>query len=276
MFGYVICNKADLTKEGNDRYQSAYCGLCRELKRKYGQKARLCLSYDMTFLALFLSSLYEPEEECSKIRCVVHPTEKRLVLRSEFVEYAADMGLLVTYFKCLDDWNDEKKKRSSHYAKMLEKYLPDIASKYPRQYQHMRTKFEELSGLEKKTCDVSDAIVNCSGELISELFVYKEDHWSEYLRKFGYELGRFIYLMDAVMDYDKDKKSGNFNPFIKMQMDLGNAEHVMKIMMGNAMEQFEMLPIVRDENIFKNILYGGVWTQYLAKINGKEKTNGSL
>lgn len=276
MFGYVICSKEDLTKEESDRYQSAYCGLCRELRNKYGQAARMCLSYDMTFLALFLSSLYEPEEQQEEMRCVVHPVKKRPILNNTFIEYAADMSILVTYFQCLDDWKDEHKYRRYKYSKELEKFLPDIQKKYPRQYMKMREKVEELSALEKKSCDVSDEIVKCSGELIAELFVYKEDYWSGYLRKFGYELGRFIYLMDAVIDYDKDKKSGNFNPFIKMQMNLAHAEDVLKVMIGNAMEQYDMLPIVQDERIFRNILYGGIWTQYRSKINGKERPNGSL
>lgn len=274
MFGYVVCSKAELTKEEQDRYQSAYCGLCRELRNKYGQAARMCLTYDMTFLALFLSALYEPEETCKEIRCVVHPTQKRPMLNSVFVEYAADMSILVTYFQCLDDWNDEKKFRSFNYAKKLEKFLPDIEMKYPRQYRHVKEKYEVLAALEKQKGDVSDEIINCSGELISEIFVFKEDYWSGCLRKFGYELGRFIYLMDAVIDYEKDKKSGNYNPFLKTMMDMEQAEHVLKIMIGNAVEQFDLLPIVQDENIFKNILYGGVWTQYRAKITGKEKSNG--
>lgn len=271
MFGYVICNKAELTKEESDRYQSAYCGLCRELRKRYGNAARMCLSYDMTFLALFLSSLYEPEEQYEEVRCPVHPMKKRPMLNSEIVEYTADMSILVTYFQCLDDWNDEHRRSRYQYAKMLKKYLPDLEKKYPRQYRCVKAKFEELSELENKSCDVSDAIVRCCGELIAEVFVYKEDeYWTGPVRTFGYELGRFIYLMDAVIDYDNDKKNGNFNPFIKMQMDLEHAEDVLKVMIGNAMEQFEMMPIVQDERILKNILYSGVWTQYRAKITGKE------
>ena len=273
MFGYVICNKSELTKEDQERYQSAYCGLCRELKRKYGLAARLSLNYDMAFLALFLSSLYEPDETKNELRCVIHPVHKRKAIESPLIEYAADMTILLTYYKCLDDWNDEKRKISEKCAKMLEKHLPDLSKKYPRQYLCVSRKYEELAKFETAYGDVSDAIVNCSGEMLSEIFVYKEDYWSGALRKFGYELGRFIYLMDAVMDYEKDQKEGNFNPFFRQQYDPDQADEILKIMIGNAMEQFEILPIVEDEKLLKNILYSGVWTQYNAKKAGKEKPN---
>ncbi len=274
MFGLVVCNKKELTKEEQERYQGIYCGLCRMLKCKYGQAARFSLNYDMTFLALLLSSLYEPEETCGEKRCMIHPLKKRPCVENPYIEYAADMTILLSYFKCLDDWTDEGKKRARIYAKRLEPHLQDLSEKYPRQFETVKRKVEEFTKLEAMKEDVSDAVINCSGELLSEIFVYKEDYWSEAIKNFGYELGRFIYLMDAVLDYEKDLKSGNYNPFVKKQFDMERAEAVLKIMIGNAMEQFEILPIVRDEEILKNILYGGIWTQYYTKSVRKEKSNG--
>lgn len=274
MFGYIICTRSELTKEEHTRYQSVYCGLCRELKRKYGQIARFSLNYDLTFLALFLSALYEPEESVEEIRCMVHPAGKRPVLSSRFVEYAADMTILLTYFKCMDDWNDEKKIGRLQYANVLKKHLAAIQKNYPRQYEAVKAKSEELTALEKDAANVSDVIVNCCGDLLAEIFVYDEhDFWSSSLRKFGYELGRFIYLMDAVIDYESDLQAGTFNPFIKMEFDRARSKEILNVMIGNAMEQFERLPIVQDEKILKNILYGGIWTQYNAKIARKDKDN---
>ena len=58
MFGYIECNRSKLSKEEQERYRSVYCGLCRNLKLRYGELERMSLSYDMTFVILFLSSLY--------------------------------------------------------------------------------------------------------------------------------------------------------------------------------------------------------------------------
>ena len=105
--------------------------------------------------------------------------------------------------------------------------------------------------------------------MLSELFVYEEDFWSNSLRAFGYELGRFIYLMDAAMDYKKDMKTGNYNPLFEMKKKPEEMEPILGLPLGNAMEVFEKLPLVQDEHLLRNILYGGVWQQYYAKIRGK-------
>lgn len=271
MFGYIVCNKSELSKEEHQRYQKIYCSLCRELKQKYGQIARFSLNYDFTFLALYLSALYEPEESETQFRCMIHPFETRSEVRNPFIEYAADMTILLTYFKCLDDWNDEKKAGRLWYSGTLKKHLDNLEQKYPRQYRVIKTKIERMNELENKTINVSDEIVNCCGDLMAELFVYNEsDYWSPRLRMFGYELGRFIYLMDAIIDYEDDLKSGNYNPFIKMEFDRDRAKEILNVMIGNAMEHFESLPIVKDVNILKNILYGGIWSQYNMKTAGKD------
>ena len=59
MFGYVIPNQAALSPEAQARYRTAYCGLCRRIGALHGLRGRLTLSYDLTFLNLLLSSLYE-------------------------------------------------------------------------------------------------------------------------------------------------------------------------------------------------------------------------
>lgn len=273
MFGFVVCNKAELTETEKERYQSVYCGLCRTLKEKYGNRERLSLNYDMTFLALFLSSLYEPEDETVRqFRCALHPLCRREALISPYLEYAADMTILYSYYKSMDDWKDDKNLARLHYARLLKRYIPELKKKYPRQCGSIEEKIAAFSRIENGKDPISDELINAAGEILKELFVYKEDCWSEYLRKFGYELGRFIYLMDAVIDYEEDKKSGKFNPFLRKEakMDIRDAEHILQVMIGNAAEQFEMLPLIRDEHLLKSILYDGVWLQFRMKTGGKE------
>ena len=109
MFGYIECNRSKLSREEQERYQSVYCGLCRNLKMRYGDLERMSLSYDMTFVILFLSSLYEPRETKGEFRCGLHPLRPRSGVENCFTEYAADMTVVLAYFKALDDWKDEKK-----------------------------------------------------------------------------------------------------------------------------------------------------------------------
>jgi hypothetical protein len=273
MFGYVVCNKKELDKEEAQRYQSVYCGLCRTLEKKYGQLSRMSLNYDMTFLILLLSSLYEPEDNNEEFRCIFHPMKKKRETTNKYTEYAADMTVALSYHKCLDDWHDEHKKLQYKYANMLEDDYKKIKEQYARQCQAIEKGINELNKIEKLTFSLADEAINCFGRLMAEIFVVEEDFWSNSLRSFGYSLGRFIYLMDATIDYDKDKKTGNYNPLNSMGKKPCEMEDVLTMIIGEATQEFEKLPLVQDARILKNILYGGVWQKYYAKLqSGKEKT----
>ncbi len=274
MFGYITCNKSELTEEEKNRYQSVYCGLCRNMKRRYGQLERLSLNYDMAFLILFLSSLYEPQETDGPFRCGLHPLTKRTAVENRFTDYAADMTIILTYYKCLDDWRDEKKRVRHWYGKMLKKEYRKLSEKYPRQCAQILESTKELTRIEQNPSASPDQAVNCSGKMLSELFVYEEDFWSGSLRSFGYELGRFIYLLDAAIDYEEDLKQENYNPLIKFKKRPDEMRPVLKMPLGNCMEIFEKLPLVQDAHLLRSILYNGVWLQYDARVQRKEKKHG--
>lgn len=84
------------------------------------------LSYDMTFLVILLTGLYEPETIYSEERCVTHPLRKHPVRRNVVSDYVADMNVLLTYYKCMDDWYDEKKVLKRTYAGVLKKILKSL------------------------------------------------------------------------------------------------------------------------------------------------------
>jgi hypothetical protein len=273
MFGYVVCNRKDLSKEEIARYQGVYCGLCKTLENKYGQLSRMSLNYDMTFLILFLSSLYEPNEEEDEFRCGLHPLHKRVEMTNKYTDYAADITVALAYHKCLDDWQDEHNHMRHKYAQILEDDYKKVKSHYPRQCAAVEKGICELNKIEKLPYSLADEAMNCFGRLMSELFVTEEDFWSNSLRSFGYSLGRFIYLMDATMDYNKDKKTGSYNPLNSMGKKPCEMEEVLTMIIGEATAEFEKLPLVQDSHILKNILYGGVWQQYYAKIGRKETHN---
>ncbi len=274
MFGYIECNRSKLSSEELERYQSVYCGLCRNLKSRYGELERLSLSYDMTFAVLFLSSLYEPEERVERFRCSVHPLKIRTSIENRFTDYAADMTVALAYFKALDDWKDERKSSRRWYADRIRGAYQKVEKAYPRQCRAIVASIQELELIERDRDANPDQAINCSGRMLSELFVSQEDFWSNSLRTFGYELGRFIYLMDAALDYKKDFRNRNYNPLFKMGRKPEEMEGILSLPLGNAMEVFERLPLVQDAHLLRNILYGGVWQQYYAKLRGKEKDHG--
>ena len=65
MFGYIAINKAEMKFKDYDMYHSYYCGLCKCLKECYGIRGQMTLSFDMTFLIVLLTGLYEPQTPVS-------------------------------------------------------------------------------------------------------------------------------------------------------------------------------------------------------------------
>lgn len=270
MFGYVIANLEELNQTDRARYTAVYCGICRAMGKQSSQLSRLGLRYDMAFLALLLLSLYEPEEEQAAGRCLMHPMKKRGWTDSEVVRYTADMNVALAYLKSLDDWQDEGKRSARAMAAALEGHFQRIRGQYPRQCGVMRDCLEELAVLEQENCPEPDRPAAAFGRLMEELFLWKADLWEEPLRGMGNALGRFVYLLDALLDMPKDKKTGNYNPFLARDWDPGDLEKILLLTMGRATRYYEKLPLVQDKGLLDNILYSGVWIRYRER-NRKER-----
>ena len=261
MFGYVTASLKELDQEAEKRYGAVYCGICRRIRIQSGQVARMGLSYDMAFLALLLMSLYEPEETAGDKACSLHPIRKRPWVDNRFVQYAADMNVALGYYNFLDDWEDDGKITAKLLADQFGKHLPEIAERYPRQCRAIEDCIRQLSRLEKDGCSNPDEPASCFGQLMGELLTYEEDLWAPTLRQMGFYLGRFIYLLDAALDYDKDEKKGKYNPYLAMGTgkDWQRWEEYLLLTMGRCTDFFEKLPLVQDKPLLDNILYSGVW-----------------
>ena len=273
MFGYVRANVADMTEEEKTRYRSFYCGLCRSLKERHGQLGRLALTYDMTFLTMFLSSLYEPEESAGEMRCVTHPAKPHAYVYNAVSEYVADMTIALTWHKCMDDWQDDRKHTSKAYADLLRKAYERVKVQWPRQTTAIEEAMNALNKIEADGDFSPDAAANCFGQLMAELFVMKDDYWHHVLRSFGMALGRYIYLVDAACDYEDDKKSGGYNPVLLMDKYPEDMRDYLMQTLGQASAAFEKLPMVQDERILRNILYSGIWQSYNEMIEKRKDGN---
>lgn len=275
MFGYVSANQSELTKQQRSRYGAVYCGICREIGLQSGQLPRLGLSYDMVFLALLHMSLYEPEEASGKNTCLTHPIKRRDWVSNACVRYSADMNVALAYYKFLDDWHDDGNPAARAMAALLEKPASDIRARWPRQCDAMERCIGELSRLEGENCPNPDLPAAAFGGLMAELLVLHEDHWEESLRQMGDALGRFVYLMDGVLDYPQDRKKGKYNPLLAHgeEPDDPRWEQYLLSTMGRCTDYFERLPLVQDKDLLDNILYSGVWVRYGRKRKERKHTD---
>ena len=262
MFGYVMANVKELEKPRRKRYAGVYCGICRGIRSQCSQACRLGLSYDMAFLSLLLMSLYEPEEVTGEHACLLHPM--RSWTDNKFVRYGADMNVALAYYNALDDYEDEGKLTSKLFCDVFGKELNRIQSTYPRQCDAIVRGLNQLRTLEKENCPNPDLPAGCFGALMGELLVYQEDLWAETLRRMGDALGRYIYLADAAVDYHRDEKKKQYNPFLAMGMgeDWNAWEEFLVLAMSRCTDAYERLPLVQDKDILDNILYSGIWVEY--------------
>ncbi len=260
MFGYVTINKMELKFKEYYSYKGYYCGLCKRLKTKYSNKSRMTLNYDMTFLILFLSSLYEPQNKVSNERCMVHPGKKQLVVQNEITDYAASVNILLSYYNLLDNWQDDRDYKSLALMKTLEGEFRKASAELTEKTEIFRMRLENIAKLEKNDTDDVDAVSNEFGHLMEEIFLYKKDEWEKNLRKIGFYLGKLIYYLDAYEDMEKDEKEKSYNPFNNMDTKDRRkaAGELIMLNLSFLSDEIERLPLVQDKGIIDNIIYSGI------------------
>ena len=274
MFGYVTVNQEDLKIREFGRYRSFYCGLCHMLHSRYGRRGQALLTYDMTFLNLLLESLYEEPLTEEERRCLAHPGRRHHMVYNEITEYTADMTVLLSYYKMLDDWKDERKIAGGAGAKAFAKDITEIAAKYPRQETAVRECVGRLAEYEEEDESDLDRVAGLTGHMTAEVFAYRADEWTDELSSVGFYLGKYIYLLDAYLDLEKDLKKGRYNVWShycgRKDFD-ALAENTLTMMMSECARYFERLPLVQDVEILRNIVYSGVWMRFNRRKAGENK-----
>lgn len=264
MFGVVAPNPAQLEPEQRRRYMEAYCGLCKTLGKRHGQLARAGLAYDLAFLVLVLDSLEEPDQDRGENRCIRHPLKAHPWRHSRWTDYAADMNVALLYHKCLDDWRDEGNRGARGYADLLERRYRAVQERWPEQCRGTEDCLRELGALEEAGSGDLDAACDSFGRLTALLFAAPGGFFAPELERLGLGLGRFIYLMDAVLDQEQDAKKGRWNPVARFREERGSFDELaaLELCIGDAAAALERLPLEQDLDLLRNILYSGVWTRY--------------
>ncbi len=277
MFGYITPALAVLDENQRARYRTAYCGLCHSLSRQSGQAGRLTLSHDMTFLSILLSSLYEPDSCVRTSRCALHPLKAQSWETSGMSDYAAAMNLLLFWYKCEDECRDGHSVSGRQALRLLRKPVQRVMEQFPRQADTIGSALRELWQYEKESSPPADTMCNLSGEMLGAAFVPNpEDHWASGLYRIGEALGRFVYWMDAWDDYEEDRRRGRFNPLHAYRSRADYEEFcrdTLELFVSEAVAHFEMLPLERDLDILRNVLYSGVWQRYNLRMNQRGRRN---
>ena len=285
MFGYVVVEKPSLRLREYDYYRATYCGLCHAMGKCTGCASRLTLSYDMTFFALIREMLEGEEVLFVKKRCPRHPIKKiETVEINSQLEYSAYVGGILTAGKIEDNINDEKGAKRSiasflrlFFSKMereSDKNLPELACL-------VSEKLAELHDIEEGEVASIDIPADVFGDMMGSLLSYGLDGDKKLVASnIGKRIGRWIYIVDAFDDYDKDRKSGSYNPFVLLydaenfsEDNLISISKMLEAELALALSAIDLLDEDSDKTrseIIKNILCLGM-PQSVKKVCDKHR-----
>ena len=266
MFGYVRINKMDQTFREFDYYKGYYCGLCKYLKENHGEVSRLSLNYDITFLIVILTALYKLDSDITYERCIANPLKKKMRIVNEITEYAASMNILLSYYKLEDNLYDDNGIKDKLAYELYKGKLKKAYEKYPQKAEYIKQQLGNLRELEKQESKSIDKVSNTFGNLMGEIFVYKKDEYEQNLRNIGFNLGKYIYILDAYEDLEEDNKKGRYNPFIdyidKKEELKNKVDRLISMSLGMATKNIEQLNLEFNKSIIDNIIYSGVYLRY--------------
>ena len=268
MFGYVLLNPVGASDEDKKNYKLHYCGLCKALERGHGRKATRALSYDMTFLHLLLDDLYNCPLSLQKEHCQIHPVSKQEFVTSSISAYVADMQLLLSYYSALDHVVDDDSQKAVSKAKALEDDIQVTSEAHPRQAQAILDSLAGIARCEEEGCKDPLVPAGLFGELMGAVFTPYDDIWAPVLTHLGQGLGRFVYILDAWDDLEKDKKKGAYNPFIDRQKDdvlRSEVKDLLTDAASDAAEALEKLPLDDNLSVLRNVIYSGIWARFEEK-----------
>lgn len=272
MFGYVQPLKPELKIKEYEVFRGYYCGLCKTIKENYTNSARFMLNYDCAVLSLLLSSMSDTTPKVRREKCIASPLKKKTVIYSTEAEYAATVNVLLGYGKIKDTSMDDHK-ISAHALSLIYKGVRKHAAKNSKNLvKEFDRRMGNLKSLEEQKSDNVDAVSSEFAHLLATVFSlapyeFIDEAAKKTLWHFGYNLGRWIYIADAVDDLEKDDKHKSYNVFLQREYsDVAELRKKIReevafnlhFSLAEACKAYELLDIKRDKPLLDNIMYLGL------------------
>lgn len=289
MTGYVRLYKPELKMREYEQYRGVYCSLCKQLGKRYGALLRMALSYDMTFYALLSMALHEPCIGFRESHCSYNPLKKCLQCeQTEALAVSADVTALLFYYRCLDHLADE-----GFWKRFGVRLILPFAKRYHKKAKlrlpEIDQRFCEMMAAQQRLEDAKTASVDAAAEPFAVLLqalcavLAVDDKQTLVLSRFGYCLGRYVYLADAAADLVEDGKKGRYNPFIhNRRLNVCDKQavaecqqyalDVLRHCQAECIAAYNLMDTYRFDGILRNILQEGI-TNVLAHLDKRKRKN---
>ena len=290
MFGYVRLFKPTITMGEYEQYKGIYCTLCKRLGKRYGVLSRFTLSYDMTFLALLEMALGEDSPDFCPSRCSFNPAKRCLkARRTAAIDRAADIGTILTYYKLKDTLADEgflKKVGAGCLYPFAAAARKRAVKRRPDADTLVAKMMAQQAALEKEDCSSIDRAAEPFALMLQNLAAdtAADETQKRVLERFGYCLGRWVYLTDAADDLKEDLEKGRYNPYIlSRSLAAEDADGIaatrryagesLNACLAECIAAYNLLDIRRFDGILRNILEQGMPHTQKRVIAGEEHAN---
>ncbi|NLO45110.1 MAG: hypothetical protein GX107_01205 [Clostridiales bacterium] len=284
MLGYVRAYKPELRFREYDLYRGVYCSICKRLLRLYSPFAQLFLSYDVTLLAIVLAALRGEDITLKKSRCPYNPFKRcdKCLGADKTIDFCADVSVIMAYHKLRDNLRDSGffGKAAAFLAFPVVFLMHKKASKCQPEAERIVERAMSLQNeVEKDKCASIDAAADPSARALSELLDLGVGAAadSESVRRLGYLIGRYVYVIDAVDDIESDIKSGGFNPLLSKYKELKNGDFyeyalaMLNLNIGEIVKTFKSIEFDRYGDIIYNILFYGLYNSSIYVLKKHQK-----
>jgi hypothetical protein len=279
MFGYVCPKICELKVCEFENYKSYYCGLCKTVRKNYSNYAALFLSNDCVFMYILFSSVSDTKPELVKNWCILHGRKCKYTINDKGADYAAAIGVLLTAAKIEDDIRDTGRLKSRFARLLLRGAEKKAAARYPEAKKAIDDMTSLVVSLEREGSDDIDALSHSFACMLGKLFEAADEKNWETLYELGYNIGRYIYIIDAADDMQEDKEKGEYNVFLqRFGEDRTQAEKSAKfnlfMSLAQAKKAFDSLTIIKNQGILLNVITHGM-TEKAQSVLKKEETASS-
>ncbi len=226
MFGYVKTDMPNLYVKDTVLYKAVYCGLCKSIGKCSGARGRLVLNYDLAFLSAFLHNVVGEDFKVERQHCIIHRIVKRPVAVPDDLSInIGALNVILAHYKLTDDVIDANKGKVKR--RLIKKAYKKAKKLQPKLDAIVKEKYQQLRKLEKENSDSIDMVADPFGNMLSEIVTTLiGEKATDNVKNVAYNLGKWIYLIDALDDYDKDKKEKNFNVFINAYKEENKQEFI--------------------------------------------------
>lgn len=277
MLGFVKAYKPELKIKEYEIYKAVYCSLCKKLGKSYGFLSRFTLSYDFTFLALLNMSLESGCDGFSQKRCAFNPLKKCTYCKNDAaIDMPAAAAMIMLYYKILDNIADERGLKKIGFwclKPLFSRAHKKAAKKYPQIEEAVSEYIAEQNKLEAAQCASIDQAADPTAKVMEKILSLCSDDNTQkrVLTRLGYCLGRYIYLLDAAVDLENDKKTGSYNVLKTVDVDEFNdrIKQQLYFCINEASHAFELLDIKKYKTILGNIIYLGLEETFLKELNNE-------